>query len=199
MMDYKQKTLVIFKPDVVQRQIVGEIMLRFERKGYKLVAMKMTYPTQEQVGLHYIDSEDYLTDVGGKALRAKEERGEDIGDLTPYKMGLQIREWNIDYLTTGPVVAMVWEGFDVINGIRKLIGSTNPASADIGTIRADFTPDGFVLADSQGRTTRTMLHASDSVASAEREIPLWFTQDEIMDYETAIEKVLYDTAWGKSE
>ncbi len=199
MMDYKQKTLVIFKPDVVQRQIVGEIMQRFERKGYKLVAMKMTYPTQEQVGLHYIDSEDYLTDVGGKALRAKEERGEDIGDLTPYKMGLQIREWNIDYLTTGPVVAMVWEGFDVINGIRKLIGSTNPASADIGTIRADFTPDGFVLADSQGRTTRTMLHASDSVTSAEREIPLWFTQDEIMDYETAIEKVLYDTAWGKSE
>ena len=197
-MQHKQRTLVIYKPDVVQRQIVGELLTRFERKGYKIVAMKMLQPTPELVGKHYTDDEDYLADVGGKALAGKKARGENIANLAPKEMGMQIRNWNIDYLTAGPVVAIVLEGYDVINGVRKLLGSTNPVKADVGTIRADYTPDGFVLADAQGRTTRTMVHASDAEETAQREIALWFTDDELMDYETAIEKVLYDADWGKA-
>ena len=191
----KQRTLTIFKPDVIQRQIVGEIMQRFERKGFKIVAMKMLVPSPELVGEHYSGDEVYLREVGGKTKAFAKERGDEIPEGTPFEIGQRIRQYNIDYLTCGPVIAMVLEGPNVIESVRKVIGRSNPIVADVGTIRADFTTDSYFLADLQGRTTRTMFHASDSVESAEREIPLWFDGSEIMEYETAIEKILYDAGW----
>ena len=87
------------------------------------------------------------------------------------------------------------EGFGAVEGVRKIIGSTNPKSADVGTIRADYTPDAYLLANLQQRSTRNLIHASDSDENAKKEIELWFDKSEIMSYETAIEKVLYDEAW----
>ena len=192
----KEKTLVIFKPDVLQRQIAGEIISRFERKGFKLVAMKMLVPSRELVGKHYEDDPKYLKETGEKAKKGAEARGEDTSNWNSLERGKWIRESNINYLTCGPVVAIVLQGFGVISGVRKMLGSTSPADGDVGTIRADFSLDSFALADEQGRVTRSMLHASDSGENAEREIGLWFNATEISEYETAAEKIFYDVGWS---
>ena len=193
-----ERTLLIFKPDVVQRQIIGELITRFERKGIKIVGMKMVLPTANQVGDHYIDDEKYLTEVGDKAKKGAEARGEDISNWNSLTMGKQIRQWNIDYLTCGPVLAVVMEGFGVITGVRKMLGATSPADGDVGTIRMDYSLDCYALANEQARSTRSMIHASDSVESAEREIPLWFQPNEIVEYETAAEKIFYDAGWSNN-
>lgn len=193
----KEQTLVIFKPDIIQRQVIGELLTRFEKKGFKPIAMKMMVPSPELIDKHYIDSDDYNIEVGRKAIKSAEERGEKIEDRSPLEIGRQIRRWNVEYLTCGPVLVMVFEGAHVIESVRKMIGKTNPILADVGTIRADYTPDSYLLADMQGRTTRTMVHASDSIKSARREIPLWFDKKELVNYETAIEKILYDVGWTK--
>lgn len=192
----KEKSLVIFKPDILQRQIVGEIVSRFEKKGFKIVAMKMLIPSREQVGKHYEDKKEYLMETGEKAKKGAIARGEDVSKWDSLARGQWIRESNINYLTCGPVIALVLQGFGVIAGVRKMLGSTSPADGDVGTIRADFSLDSFALADEQGRVTRSMVHASDSVESAEREIGLWFNPTEISEYETAAEKIFYDVGWS---
>lgn len=191
----KEQTLVIFKPDVIQRQICGEILTRFERKGFKVVAMKMVWPSCELVGKHYEDDEKYLKEVGQRTLDFAKERGEKPLSEDPLETGKTVRQWNIDYLSCGPVLAFVLEGASVVEGVRKIVGKGNPIISDVGTIRADFTPDSFLLANAQMRTARTLIHASDSVETAQREIKLWFTKEEIHSYETAIEKILYDVKW----
>jgi nucleoside-diphosphate kinase len=192
----KERSLLLIKPDVLQRQIVGEILTRFERKGFKMIAMKMLNATKEQVGEHYEDREDYLTEVGEKAKKGAEARGEDISNWDSLERGKMIRQRNIQYLTCGPIVAMVLEGYGVISGVRKLLGSTSPASGDVGTIRDDYSLDTYQLADVVARSTRTMIHASDSVENAQRELAIWFNEDELCDnYETAVEKIFYDEGW----
>lgn len=192
----KERSLLLIKPDVLQRQIVGEILTRFERKGFKMIAMKMLNATEEQVGEHYEDREEYLIEVGEKAKKGAKARGEDISNWDSLERGKMIRQRNIEYLTCGPIVAMVLEGYGVISGVRKLLGNTSPASGDVGTIRDDYSLDTYQLADIVARSTRTMLHASDSVESAERELAIWFEEDELCDnYETAVEKIFYDEGW----
>lgn len=193
----KEKTLLIFKPDILQRQIVGEIISRFERKGFKIVGMKMSVPSRELIGKHYVDDPKYLIETGDNAKKGAEARGEDTSNWNSLERGKWIRESNINYLTCGPVIAMVLQGFGVIAGVRKMLGSTSPADGDVGTIRADFSLDSFALADEQGRVTRSMIHASDSVENAEREIGLWFNATEISEYETAAEKIFYDVSWSE--
>jgi nucleoside-diphosphate kinase len=196
----KEKSLLLIKPDVLQRQIVGEILTRFERKGFKIIALKMLNATKEQVGEHYIDEEGYLTETGEKAKKGAIARGEDVSDWNSLERGKIIRQRNIDYLTCGPIVAMVLEGFGVITGVRKILGATSPADGDVGTIRDDFSLDTYALADYISRSTRTMLHASDSVESAERELPIWFEEKELCsNYETAAEKIFYDAGWDHLE
>lgn len=192
----KERSLLLIKPDVLQRQIVGEILTRFERKGYKIVGMKMLNATKDQVGEHYIDEEGYLKEVGDKAKKGAEARGEDISNWNSLERGKMIRQRNIDYLTCGPIVAMVLEGYGVISGVRKILGNTSPAAGDVGTIRDDYSLDTYQLADVVARSTRTMIHASDSVENAERELAIWFDENELCDnYETAAEKIFYDEGW----
>jgi len=192
----EERILVLIKPDVLQRQIVGEIMTRFERKGFKLVAMKMLNATKEQVGEHYEDNESYLIEMGEKAKKGAIARGQDVSEWNSLEWGRIIRNRSIAYLTAGPIVAMVIEGPGVIVGIRKLLGSTSPTEGDIGTIRADYSFDSYALADVVSRATRTMLHASDSPESAERETKIWFSKDEICsNYETVAEKIFFDSGW----
>jgi len=195
----QERTLVLIKPDVLQRQLVGEILSRFERKGVKLTAMKMLNATKEQVGEHYEEKEAYLIESGEKAKKGAIARGEDVSEWNSLEQGKRIRQRNINYLTCGPIVAIVFEGFGVISQVRKILGSTSPADGDIGTIRDDYSLDTYALADSIDRSTMTMLHASDSVESAERELKIWFKESEICnDYETGVEKIFYDTEWSKS-
>lgn len=191
-----ERTLILVKPDVLQRQIFGEILTRFERKGFKIVGLKMLNATKEQVGDHYIDDEAYLRETGDKAKKGAQARGEDVSDWDSLEKGRVIRDNNIAYLTCGPIVAMVLEGHNVIAGVRKVLGSTSPAEGDVGTIRDDYSIDTYALADYISRATRTMLHASDSVENAEREWRIWFKEEEICSgYETVAEKIFLDAGW----
>lgn len=190
-----EQTLVIVKPDGVQRGLVGNIMSRFETAGLKMVAMKMAWPDKETVGKHYADDPDYYQSQWEKVKKGAEERGEKFTE-TAQELGTRIREANMRYLSTGPVVVIVLEGNAAIENVRNIIGGTNPIAADVGTIRGDLTIDDFAQADTESRAVRNLMHASGDVDDAKREIELWFNSDEIHDYTTVMDKVLHDPSWG---
>lgn len=190
-----ERTLAIIKPDGVQRGLIGEVIRRFERAGLKVVGMRMVWPDKDLVGRHYTDDEDYLRSVGEKAVGSARERGVEM-DEGALAIGRRVREANMRYLSTGPVLAMVLEGNTAVQTVRTIIGGTNPLTADVGTIRGDFTIDDFAQADAEGRSVRNLMHASGDVAEAEREIKLWFDEGELFDYQTVMDKVLHDPSWG---
>lgn len=193
-----EHTLTIIKPDGVQRGLVGDVISRFERAGLKIVAMKMVWPTQELVGRHYTPDEAYNTGVGEKALANAKEHGAEIQG-TALEIGLRIRSTNINYLSAGPVLAMVLEGNTAITSVRNIIGGTNPLTADIGTIRGDLTVDDFAQADAENRAVRNMMHASSEPDEAAREIKLWFTDQEVFQYKNVMDAVLHDPSWGAGQ
>lgn len=190
-----ERTLVIIKPDGVQRCLMGKILSRFEQAGLKITGMKLTWPTEELVGEHYEDNEEYLTGVGEKALENAQSKGVEIKE-TALELGQRVRKSNMKYLTTGPVLVFVLEGNTAVQTVRNLVGGTNPLSADIGTIRGDLSIDDFAQADTEGRSVRNLMHASGEVEEAEREIPLWFNEDELHDYQNVMDRVLHDPGWG---
>lgn len=148
-----EKTFVMVKPDGVQRGLIGEIISRLERKGFKIVALKMLKISRELAENHYAEH------------KAK-----------PFFSSL------ISYITSAPVVAMVVEGNNAVKVVRKLVGATNPAEAEPGTIRGDFGLD----------LGRNVVHASDSIASAEREIRLFFKEEEILSYKRENDVWVYE-------
>lgn len=189
-----ERTLAIIKPDGVQRGLVGDVLHRFERAGLKIVGMKMLWPTESQVAEHYSDDENYLQSVGQKALDAAQARGIVMKE-TALAIGQRVRASNMRYISVGPVIAFVLEGNTAVQTVRNIIGGTNPLTADIGTIRGDLTIDDFTQADQEGRSVRNLMHASGDVSEAQREIPLWFSKNELYDYQTVMDKVLHDPNW----
>lgn len=189
-----ERTLAIIKPDGVQRGLIGDIVHRFERAGLKVVGMKMVWPTKELIGKHYTDDEHFLKSIGQKALDAATARGQAMKE-TALEIGTRVRLSNMRYMSTGPVIAFVLEGNTAVQTVRNIIGGTNPLTADIGTIRGDLTIDDFTQADAEGRSVRNLMHASGDLAEAQREIALWFTDDELHAYQTVMDKVLHDPHW----
>ncbi len=189
-----EQTLAVIKPDGVQRGLVGEIMKRFERVGLKIIGLKMIWVTPDLVAQHYADDEAYLMSVGEKALSSARERGKEMPE-TALQIGQRVRQSNMRYLSTSPVVAIVLKGNTAVQTVRNIIGGTNPLTADMGTIRGDLTIDDFSQADSESRSVRNLMHASGTVEEAQREIPLWFTVAELHTYQTVMDKVLHDPNW----
>jgi len=188
----KEKTLVIIKPDGVQRSLVGEIVRRYERTGLKLIALKMLVPTKEQVRDHYILDPNWLENVGAKSIAAYKKNGTRAPSEDPQTVGGQVLERLQKYLTLGPIVVMVWQGNQAVGIIRKITGGTEPLASDVGTIRGDLTIDSYDIADSDDRAVRNLLHASGSAKEAEAEIKHWFNNEEIIDYRLVQESILYD-------
>lgn len=196
----KEQTLVIIKPDGVQRSLIGEIIKRFEQVGFKLCAIKMVYPTEEHVEAFYTIDPEWRRLTGEKRIKKARERGEEPPSENPHEITAVILQKLKKYLTAGPVVAMVWQGAHVVELVRKLVGGTEPRSSDVGTIRGDYVLDSYNMADEDGRAVRNLVHASGSMKEAEAEIGHWFSPDEIHDYTLFQEKVLYDVNFdGKSE
>ncbi|XP_077302775.1 nucleoside diphosphate kinase [Arctopsyche grandis] len=152
-MSNRERTFIMVKPDGVQRGIVGKIIKRFEQKGFKLVALKMLWPSEQLLQQHYSD------------LSAR-----------PFFPGL------VKYMSSGPVVPMVWEGLDVVRTGRVMLGATNPAESAPGTIRGDLCI----------QVGRNILHGSDAVESANKEIALWFTDAELVSWTPANEGWVYE-------
>lgn len=187
-----ERTLVVIKPDGIQRSLVGEIIKRFEQAGLKLVATKMLVPTEEFVETHYTLDPNWRRITGEKRIKAAKEKGEEPPSNDPLEITAVILEKLKKYLTSGPVVAMVWQGAHVVEIVRKLVGGTEPRSTDVGTIRGDYVLDSYNMADTDGRAIRNLVHASGSNSEAEMEIKHWFKNEEIIDYKLVQESILYD-------
>jgi nucleoside-diphosphate kinase len=191
-----ERTLIFVKPESVQRHLIGEIIGKFEKRGLKLVACKMIAPTEELMGRHYADDEDWYVSSGTKTWQNYKDKGIDPG-LTPVELGKKTRKMLIDYFVDRPLVVMVWEGPHAVSLGRKTAGATNPLIADIGSIRGDYSTDSYEVSDEMGRAIQTLLHASGSPEEAEKEIALWFKPEEILDYELIVETVFYTMDWGR--
>ncbi len=190
-----ERSLVIIKPDGVQRGLMGEIVSRFEKKGLKISAMKMVLPSREIAAKHYDQPESAMKTLGERTLATYAEKGEKHWSGDPMEIARDIQKKLVNYLSCGPVLVMVIEGAHAIAHVRKIRGNTNPLGADIGTITADYTTDSYFISDLDGRAIRNLVHASGTVDEAESEIKIWFKEDEILDYDMAIDKILYSVEW----
>jgi len=160
-----ERTLVVFKPDAVQRGIVGEILGRFEKVGLKIVGVKMSQPDSDHYYHHY-------ETIGKLASR----RGKDTFDIT------------VNAMAEGPVIAMVLEGIEAVSLVRKMVGTTEPKAALPGTIRGDYSHVSFAFANAKGLAIPNIIHASSDVAEAKEEIAHWFSDSEIFEYTATHEK-----------
>ncbi len=188
-----QRTFVMVKPDGVKRGLVGEVIRRLEQAGLKLVAIKMVWPTPEKVAGFYPSSEEWFASVGSKTMKGYEKLGIDVkaefGTNDPVEIGKVIKSWLVKYVSSGPCVAMVWEGNRAIEKVRALVGFTEPFSAAPGTIRGDFSPDSFEYANREFRSLFNIVHASGNEEEARHEISYWFSEEEIFSYKNAAELV----------
>lgn len=187
----KERTLVIIKPDGVQRSLIGEIIKRFERTGLKFVAMKFMLPQAEQCWKHYNKDEAWFMLKGNRIVEDRKNQGLSI-DKEPLEYGKDIIQSNVDFFTSGPVLACIIEGNQSVAIVKKLVGGTEPTTSDVGTIRGDYTVDSYALSSIDNRAVRNLVHCSDSPEEAEREIPLWFDEKESVGYRLIQEQVLYD-------
>ncbi len=163
-----ERTLIVFKPDTVQRGIVGEILARFERAGLKMVGMKMVAPDKEHFHAHYEGISKLIS-----------RWGQEIYDITMQNM------------IEGPVVAVVLEGVEAVAHVRKMVGTTDPKDSAPGTIRGDYTHITRNYSNSRGSTLPNLIHASGDADEAKQEIALWFTDSELYEYKTAHESVVH--------
>ncbi len=154
-----ERSLVLLKPDAVQRAVMGRILSRFEDAGFKVVGMKLVWVGKKFALKHYTE------DLAKRA-------------------GAHVREMIAEFLTTGPIVAMVLEGVNAIENVRKMVGSTEPKSAAPGTIRGDFSHMSYSYADSKKVPVKNLVHASSSKEDAASEIRLWFSPKELHSYKT---------------
>ena len=157
-----QQTLVLVKPDGVARGLTGEAIKRFEQRGLKIIALKLTKVNMDHAKQHYTE------------------------DITK-RHSEKIRNQLLDFITEGPVTAMIIEGVDAIENVRKLVGETESKSAAPGTIRGDFTHVSYKHADEKEIAVRNVIHASANEEEAKQEVALWFSIDEIFDYKRSDE------------
>jgi nucleoside-diphosphate kinase len=188
----KERTLVLIKPDGIQRSLIGETIKRYERIGLKLVAIKMIVPTEDQIEKHYTLDPNWRRVTGEKTIKGYRDKGLKPPSEDPLEITAVILENLKKYMTSGPVVAMVWEGAHAVAIVRKVTGGTEPLTSDVGTIRGDFVLDSYQMSDNDSRAVRNLIHASGSVEEAEREIAHWFNKDEIVGYRLIQEQILYD-------
>ena len=188
----KEKTLVLIKPDGVQRTLIGEIIKRFERSGLKLVGLKMTQPTAEMIEKHYLVNPEWRTITGMKTIESYRKKGKTPPSEDPLVVTGIILEKLKNYMSSGPVVAMAWQGIHAVGIVRKITGSTEPLTSDMGTIRGDYTIDSYEVADLDNRAVRHLVHSSGNVAEANLELALWFAQGELYDHKLMGEVVLYE-------
>ena len=179
-----ERTLVLVKPDGVQRGLIGECVRRFEQRGFKIVGIKMVHPDAATVAKHYTDSIEWLTSTGTNTKKSYEAKGINV-DKTPEEIGRNVRRMLMEYLSTGPIVAIVVEGYHVVEIVRKLVGTTEPRTSAPGTIRGDFSSESYMIADSKKRPVKNIIHASGSVKEAEEEINVWFKPNDIYTYDRA--------------
>jgi len=191
----KERTFVILKPDAIQRGLVGEIIKRFERIGLKIVGMKMHMVKEETLWAHYNKDDAWYLKKGERIVENKKELGH-VVDREAIEYGKDIIRAMVHYMCAGPVVSMVIEGNNAQAVVKRLVGGTEPSTADTGTIRGDYAIDSYnICTVDGGRGVRNLIHCTDPAdgeGAYEREMNLWFSKGEIQDYRLVTEAMLYD-------
>lgn len=187
-----EQTFSFVKPDGVKRGLVGEIIKRFEKSGLKLVACKMVAPSEDLFLKHYNSNDPARLKLWGeKTLKSYVKAGKDgkkeLGTDDPMELGKMVSGWLMKYVTSGPVVAMLWEGENAVQKVMDLTGPTMPVDAPPGTIRGDFSKDSAVFANAEKRGVLNLVHVSTSLEEANFEKSLWFTVSEVHEYERSNE------------
>lgn len=191
-----EQTLVLIKPDGVKRGVVGEIITRFEKAGLKIVALKLTSPSEDLLHKHYKTNEEAtLKRWGEKTLSTYTKYGKDaekeLGTTNALELGKMVNKWLFDYVQSGPIVAMILEGRHAVENVVAMAGPTMPVAAAPGTIRGDYSLDSAAYANDEKRGVMNLVHISASVEEADYEKALWFTPDEIHNYKR-LEDHLFD-------
>lgn len=188
----KERTFVAVKPDGVQRGLIGEVISRFERVGLKLVAMKMIVADKEHIMKHYTLDPEWRRITGEKTIKGYLDKGLTPPTNDPFEVTEKLLNKLWPFMTSGPLVAMVWEGAHAQKIVKKITGGTEPLTSDVGTIRGDFVLDSYAMSDMDERSIRNVLHCSGSEKDAEEEIKHWFKPEEIINYRLVQEQILYD-------
>lgn len=175
-----ERTLVLIKPDAFKRGLVGEIISRFERVGLTLEGIKIVNATNEIIEKHYSDDKNWIKSVGKKTIDTYEKYNlniiEDLGTNDALKIGKLVRKWLIQHLTSGPILVLILSGNHAVEIVKKMVGNTVPLFAELGTIRGDFSIDSPDLSARERRVLQNLVHASETVEEAKREISLWFSK-----------------------
>lgn len=188
---HQEHTFVILKTDAVQRGLMGEVIKRFEQAGLKIAAAKLTLPTEAQLMEHYNKSDEWFQSKGEGIIKDMESQGMAV-EKEAIEYGKDIIRTIVRYMTESPVMALVVEGVNAVKVVEKLVGGTEPTSADIGTIRGDYCIDTYSHATLENRAVKNLIHCSDAVDEAQREMKIWFAADEVHDYVTAQERIMYE-------
>ena len=191
----KERTFVILKPDTVQRGLVGEVIKRFERIGLKIVAMKMHIANHDTLWKHYNKDDAWYEKKGKRIVENRTGLGMSI-DKSEIEYGKDIIGVVVKYMSASPVICLVIEGNSAQAVVKRLVGATEPTTADTGTIRGDYALDSYYLCDVDGsRGMRNLIHCTDPADGPEaydREVNLWFSPEEILNYRLVSEAMLYD-------
>ncbi|OHA48904.1 MAG: nucleoside-diphosphate kinase [Candidatus Terrybacteria bacterium RIFCSPHIGHO2_01_FULL_48_17] len=191
----EEKTLLIIKPDAVRRGLIGEIIKRVEVRGLKIVALRMFWAKPEDMDRHYPKDQTWIRRLGEKTLTTYEKYGYDakkeLGTTDVLEIGTQVRGWLISFMTAGPLVKMIVQGVHAVDMVRKLVGQTMPAMAEMGTIRGDYSVDSAAAANQDKRAVRNLVHASETPDEAANEIGLWFSKNEIFEYPRSDEDAIW--------
>jgi nucleoside-diphosphate kinase len=190
-----EQTLVVLKPDAVQRGLIGEIIGRFEKVGLKIVAAKFVQVDEQFANKHYpLSRELFIRGMGEKTLEnyksLRIDPKKELGTDDPLEIGKMIQSWLVKYICSGAVLACVLEAPHAVELVRKICGHTLPILAAPGTIRGDLAFDSSYLANTNKRPIKNLVHASGSIEEAKYEIPLWFSSPEIYSYERVEEKAM---------
>ena len=182
----EEKTFLMIKTDGVRKGLIGEVIKRLEQRDLKIVALEMFQATQEQVDGHYPKDQKWIQRLGEKTLATYQKYGYDakkeVGTTDAMKIGKQVRNWLIDYLTSAPMVRMVVQGIHAVDMVRKIVGATMPYQAEMGTIRGDFSADSPALANKEKRAVMNLVHASETTQEAAHEIEFWFKNRPVFAY-----------------
>jgi nucleoside-diphosphate kinase len=186
-----ERTFVIIKPDGVQRGLIGDIIHRFERTGLKMVGLKLTALDSDRIWKHYSKDDAWFIKKGTKIAEDRAAAGLS-SEKEPIEYGKDIIRALEKFMTAGPVVMMTWEGNQAVAVVTKIVGETEPATSDVGTIRGDYTIDSYNIAAIDDRAVRNLIHCSDTPENAASEIALWFQPEELLTYRLMVDEILYD-------
>lgn len=191
----EEKTLILIKPDGVKRGLIGEIISQMEKRGLKIISLEMFQATRAQISEHYPKDEKWVKRLGEKTLKNYQTYGFDakkeLGTNETIAIGRLVRGWLLDYMTSGPMVKIMIKGIHAISMVRKIVGSSMPAEAEMGTIRGNFSIDDATAANRDKRSIRNIVHASENQEEAEHEINFWFSLEDIFDYKRAEEDIMF--------